>query len=502
MEALTVDISSRVFDDDKHIVFDIDGEVIAVSIDDFTSRRFLFDLDDESIDSISHHLTSREYKSIDLKRSKSDGDLPFKSKMDSRIIGSGTLNEIHRLSPLMKGKRKLPFHRIGSGTYGIVESAFPSTVIKKFTCVSSMIVELAAYELIQKVYPRPEDVHLPRILGHRENFFIMPNYGKELNYHELKPREVAIAIHSLHAIGIVHRDLKHQNVLLDEDNNHILIDFGLSSWFPFTKLRERETTIQSIWYRAPEVASSSVHTEYTPVIDEWSLGIMMESTRRMIYKPYTDKELKQCIESIFQKKKIEPNDLPVAGSNDFLRYGSSCRQSVEKYLGMPEITRMSMLKLIPVSSAIGPVTDCDYLLRNASSWMSYFAAIDYLCLSGNMHQSSDLAEILFNGINVDTLNLPNIKGEYYRLNTFFTLVLMYPLNINDFTEAVMCLSYGGNIFPVNEQVEWIVKNFILQEKPDFTCQDLITMHYCRNLRKMSPKLSASVSRLFACLINS
>ncbi|XP_047365500.1 ribosomal protein S6 kinase-related protein-like isoform X2 [Vespa velutina] len=47
--------------------------------------------------------------------------------------------------------------------------------------------------------------------------------------------EVALAIDFLHNAGVVHRDLKATNILLDEEGHAMIIDFGLSKWLHRTQ---------------------------------------------------------------------------------------------------------------------------------------------------------------------------------------------------------------------------------------------------------------------------
>ena len=41
-------------------------------------------------------------------------------------------------------------------------------------------------------------------------------------------RDVATVFHYMHSLGIVHRDLKSHNILVDEHNNIKICDFGLA----------------------------------------------------------------------------------------------------------------------------------------------------------------------------------------------------------------------------------------------------------------------------------
>jgi len=74
-------------------------------------------------------------------------------------------------------------------------------------------------------------------------------------------------IHSLHRI---HRDIKSDNILLDNNGNIKLADFGYTVQLTEGKNR-RNTTIGTPYWEAPEVITGD---HYDSTVDIWSLGIM------------------------------------------------------------------------------------------------------------------------------------------------------------------------------------------------------------------------------------
>ena len=64
--------------------------------------------------------------------------------------------------------------------------------------------------------------------------------------------QVAKALHAAHKIGLVHRDVKPSNILLDEDDYAYLIDFGIARAAGETGLTGTGATIGTWHYMAPE----------------------------------------------------------------------------------------------------------------------------------------------------------------------------------------------------------------------------------------------------------
>ncbi|DAA22814.1 TPA: serine/threonine-protein kinase MARK2-like [Bos taurus] len=128
-------------------------------------------------------------------------------------------------------------------------------------------------------------VKLLEVIDTEEALFIVMEYvsgGDLFTYLEAKGRltegearglfrQLVSALQHCHQRGVVHRDLKLGNLLLDANNNVKISDFGLSNqWHPGKKL---DTFCGSPAYMAPELFLRMPYTG--PEVDVWSLGVIL-----------------------------------------------------------------------------------------------------------------------------------------------------------------------------------------------------------------------------------
>jgi serine/threonine protein kinase len=85
--------------------------------------------------------------------------------------------------------------------------------------------------------------------------------------------EVILALEHLHKLGVMHRDVKLENILLDSEGHAVLSDFGLSKMFLPDEKRKAHTWCGTLVYMAPELVSKNSEG-YNMAVDWWSLGIV------------------------------------------------------------------------------------------------------------------------------------------------------------------------------------------------------------------------------------
>jgi serine/threonine protein kinase len=81
-------------------------------------------------------------------------------------------------------------------------------------------------------------------------------------------RELLSSFEYMHHRGVVHRDVKMENLMLGHDGNMVVIDFGLSNIIPSSGWLD--TQCGSMAYSAPELLGSK---RYGKEVDVWGIGV-------------------------------------------------------------------------------------------------------------------------------------------------------------------------------------------------------------------------------------
>ncbi|PON52058.1 Serine/threonine protein kinase [Parasponia andersonii] len=76
-----------------------------------------------------------------------------------------------------------------------------------------------------------------------------------------------------HSHGVLHRDIKGSNLLIDNYGNLKIADFGLANFYGHRQKQPLTSRVVTLWYRPPELLLGS--TDYGVAVDLWSAGCIV-----------------------------------------------------------------------------------------------------------------------------------------------------------------------------------------------------------------------------------
>ncbi|KAJ1970449.1 hypothetical protein H4R35_005859 [Dimargaris xerosporica] len=124
--------------------------------------------------------------------------------------------------------------------------------------------------------------------------------------------EIILGLEQLHRMGIVYRDLKPENMLLDRHGHILLTDFGLSKQLPVDRLdaqgrpqyrRRTKTFCGTAEYLAPEMLRGDY---YDQGIDFWSLGTCLYEMLTGMTPFWAENHTKMYQRVLFDRLQLPP----------------------------------------------------------------------------------------------------------------------------------------------------------------------------------------------------
>lgn len=181
---------------------------------------------------------------------------------------------------------------LGKGHYGMVFLAVNETSGKTYAVkvMKKKVRNINKYAYIEEAVLRLSRhcsfiVHLYSSFQTKHSYYLVMEYAKGGNLKQLldtygclsidctrfMAAEMVLGLDFLHINGVIHRDLKIQNILLTSDRHIRLIDFGLSKM----GILGDETTNSGCgtpFYMAPEILR---RVTYGNEVDWWALGVVV-----------------------------------------------------------------------------------------------------------------------------------------------------------------------------------------------------------------------------------
>jgi calcium-dependent protein kinase len=241
---------------------------------------------------------------------------------------------------------------LGSGSYGTVVSAIQKStrelraikIINKFKLQSDesrkkvinevLILRKLDHPHIVKIYEFYEDEFNLYVVmelckgGELLDTIIKNGYLSEADA-SVYMKQILSAVFYMHSQGIIHRDLKLENMLLESQSskNIKIADFGTACEMPQGK--KLTQMIGTINYIAPEIFKKS----YTEKCDMWSCGVIMYIllTGKL---PFSSKTKKQTINLIIKGEFNKVN-------NEYLSISPPGKELISKFLELNFSKRIS-----------------------------------------------------------------------------------------------------------------------------------------------------------------
>ncbi|MBA0837351.1 hypothetical protein Goarm_009516 [Gossypium armourianum] len=186
-------------------------------------------------------------------------------------IGQGTYSSVYRARDLETGKivamKKVRFVNVEPESVRfmareiIILRKLDHPNVMKLECIVTSRLSCSLYLVFEYM-----DHDLAGLAG---------NPGIKFKEQQIKcyMQQLFLGLEHCHSRGVLHRDIKGSNLLIDNNGVLKIADFGLATVFKADQKQPLTSRVVTLWYRAPELLLGA--TQYGVAIDLWSAGCIL-----------------------------------------------------------------------------------------------------------------------------------------------------------------------------------------------------------------------------------
>lgn len=349
----------------------------------------------------------------------------FKMNVDMDLFSNSSRNienSYHQSSNV--GRQLGPYillDVLGQGQYGCVQLAIHSrtqervaikTISKSKTFVNQVKKEILIHNSITRDNPK-NIIKFITMLEDENSYCLVLEWAGGGELFDLIEPDVGIAdemlvhyyfsqildaLELVHNRGVAHRDVKPENLLLDDNGNLKLGDFGLSTLYMHEgKERMLNTPCGSPIYMAPEVIAGG---EYNgPAADIWSCGIVLYA---MLFgaTPWDEASINSQEFLLFKRESHELFNIPSLEHSIYSQISDSLRELLLGMLTIEWQFRWTINKI-----------------RN-NEWVSQINRLSHANISTyllNIQRKQQNMNHVQTKFNTDFINPDNIQGKQYTI---------------------------------------------------------------------------------------
>ncbi|KAH7310319.1 hypothetical protein BKA65DRAFT_165581 [Rhexocercosporidium sp. MPI-PUGE-AT-0058] len=239
---------------------------------------------------IMKRLKERPQLTEDFKKSDS---VYYRKPGNESVVGSGTYGKVFKaIHVFTKGLVALKKIRMEGERDG-----FPVTAVREIKLLQSLkhqnIVNM------QEVMVEKNDCFMVfEYLSHDLTGLLNhPTFKLEAAHKKHLAKQLFEGLDYLHRRGVLHRDIKAANILVSNDGQLKIADFGLARFYAKRRQLDYTNRVITIWYRSPELLLGE--TQYGPAVDIWSAAcVLVEIFTRHAIFPGDGTEMSQ-LEKIY-----------------------------------------------------------------------------------------------------------------------------------------------------------------------------------------------------------